>query len=146
MPRGVYPRRHRAKKSYPEPFINEVRELYDNGLTQKEIAIRLGSTQKVIWRAMLHHNIAARAPKVRSHIRGPLHPHWKGDAAGYQAFHMRLYALLGAPQQCARCGTSDTSRTYDWANLSGRYADMDDYARMCRQCHRRYDQARRLAA
>ena len=40
----------------------------------------------------------------------------------------------------------DPSCTYDWANLTGDYADVSDFARMCRSCHRRYDNARVVTA
>ena len=42
-----------------------------------------------------------------------------------------------------RCGTTDPALTYDWANLTGDYPNPDGYERMCRSCHRRYDNARR---
>jgi hypothetical protein len=33
----------------------------------------------------------------------------------------------------------------EWANLTGNYADIDDYERMCVLCHRNFDAARRRA-
>lgn len=32
---------------------------------------------------------------------------------------------------------------FHWANLTGDYADVNDYARMCVPCHRRFDAERR---
>ena len=32
---------------------------------------------------------------------------------------------------------------FEWANLTGSYEDIDDYARMCCSCHRSYDAERR---
>jgi len=63
---------------------------------------------------------------------------WKADEAGKQAFHRRLYALHGKPAKCTVCGTTDSNH-YDYANLSGRYEDLNDYAAMCRSCHWKYD-------
>lgn len=68
---------------------------------------------------------------------------WKGDGASYCAFHGRVERLRGRPKQCQRCGASGDGRHYDWANLSGRYDDPDDYQRMCRSCHQKYDHQRR---
>lgn len=34
---------------------------------------------------------------------------------------------------------------YLWANLTGRYQDVNDYRRMCASCHGRFDAARRSA-
>jgi hypothetical protein len=112
-------------------------------MTQAEIGGTLGVTQHVIWRLMQHHTITARPAVIRAHVRGPRHPFWKGEAATYKAFHLRLYTLRGAERRCNRCGTTDPRRAYDWANLTGHYADLDDYERMCRHCHRRYDRDRR---
>jgi hypothetical protein len=71
--------------------------------------------------------------------RGAASEHWIGDSATYGAFHKRVKAARGAPSACEQCGTSDPSKTYDWANLTGNYQDVNDYARMCRSCHRGYD-------
>ena len=57
------------------------------------------------------------------------------ETAGYQALHLRVGADRGAPQHCDECGTSDPDKFYDWANISGRYEDVNDYRRLCRACH-----------
>jgi hypothetical protein len=58
--------------------------------------------------------------------------------ASNDAFHRRLYSRHGKPCKCAKCGTA-TARHYDYANLTGRYEDVDDYAPMCRSCHWKFD-------
>lgn len=60
---------------------------------------------------------------------------WKGNRAGYQACHMRVIAARGRPSECEECGTTDSNKYYDWANLTGNYHDVDDYRRLCRSCH-----------
>lgn len=70
---------------------------------------------------------------------GEKSPAWKGSSASYFAMHQRVYAARGRPQQCEQCGTTDPKRTYDWASLTHNYADVNDYRRMCRPCHRKYD-------
>lgn len=131
MPRGAKP------KVYPPEMVARVRDLYAGGSTQLEVAIALGSTQKVIFNLMRRHDIGARIAAKREQ-RGPANSTWKGAAAGKSAQHRRLYALYGKPTQCSRCGTA-TAKQYDYANLSGRYDDLSDYAPMCRSCHWKYD-------
>jgi hypothetical protein len=131
MPSGAKP------KQYPERFVARVRKLYEAGLTQAEVAREIGRSQKVIWNCMRRHGIEARSAAPREQ-RGEANPNWKGDEAGKQAFHKRLYALFGKPTRCTACGTTESDH-YDYANLSGRYEDINDYAAMCRSCHWKYD-------
>ena len=46
----------------------KVRKLYASGLTQEEVAARLGTTQKVIWRVMQLNGIKVRE-NYREHDR-----------------------------------------------------------------------------
>lgn len=54
---------------------------------------------------------------------------------------MRVDAARGKPSECTQCGTTE-ARMYHWANLTGNYDDIWDYARMCVPCHRKYDRDR----
>lgn len=45
--------------------------------------------------------------------------------------------IIAAP--CDVCGTEDKSKSYDWANLTGDYDNPQDFKRMCRSCHWKYD-------
>jgi hypothetical protein len=132
MPRGAKP------KSYAADTVTTVRRLYANGLTQSEIGQRLGLTQKVIFNLMRRHGIATRVAAKRDQWGHNNHA-WKGGEAGKQAFHRRLYSRFGKPSSCAECGTDDPSRHYDYANLTGLYESLNDYAPMCRSCHWKYD-------
>lgn len=73
---------------------------------------------------------------------GPKNSGWRGDAAKYQAMHMRVVRSRGRASSCSRCGMTEPDKTYDWANLTGHYADIQDYEAMCRSCHRLYDHGR----
>jgi len=132
MPSGAKP------KVYEPELVERVATLYLGGKTQQEIAGEVGLSQKVIWNVMRRHGIKARVAAKREQ-RGPANSSWRGDLAGYQALHRRLYAKFGKPRSCSVCGTMDPSRSYDYANLSGRYQDMADFAAMCRSCHWKYD-------
>lgn len=131
MPRGAKP------KVYPQAFVLRVKALYTAGKTQSEIAEIIGTTQKVIWNLMRRHNIKARVAAKRDQWGANNHM-WKGDDASKYAFHRRLYTRHGKPEKCSVCGTTE-SDNYDYANLTGRYEDLDDYAPMCRSCHWKYD-------
>ena len=82
-----------------------------------------------------------------NHREGDSHWDWKGDSAGYNAFHMRVYNARGAAsrQHCSRADESCSGRL-EWANLTGNYADIMDFAPMCAGHHRRYDAERRVLA
>jgi len=71
--------------------------------------------------------------------RGSKNPSWKGEDVGYKAMHARVAAVRGKPKRCEVCGTDDPGKRYEWANLTGRYDDPEDYKRMCARCHKRHD-------
>jgi hypothetical protein len=132
MPRGAKP------KIYPPELVERVRVLYARGLTQREIGAELGVSQKVVYNVMRRHGLRTRVAAKRDQ-RGPKNGSWKGSKATYAALHKRVEEARGRPALCQRCGEGGPGRTYDWANLTGRYADPADYERMCRSCHRVYD-------
>jgi len=126
--------------TYQVPFTKEQlhRDYHDYGMSQDEIASKWGTTQKVVWKAMKKLGIKARKAFKRDQ-EGPNNDSWKGTGAGYSALHNRVRKAFGKPKKCDVCGTEDPARTYDWANLSGRYHDLRDYLRMCRSCHWKHD-------
>lgn len=131
MPRGAKP------KVYDPRLIAKVSEMYEDGKTQGEIGEALGVSQKVIWRLMKRNGIKARIAAKRNQW-GENNHMWKGDNASKVAFHRRLYSRYGKPNKCSACGTTK-SENYDYANLTGRYEDLEDYAPMCRSCHSKFD-------
>jgi hypothetical protein len=64
---------------------------------------------------------------------------WKGEEAGYVACHLRVYKMRGKASECKERGCKKTSRTFHWANLTGKYSDVEDYRSMCSSCHALYD-------
>ena len=115
--------------------VAEIASLYADGRSMREIARAHDVTTASISRLLRRHGIKARR-RGRDRAENP----------GYVALHRRVYALRGQPSRCERCGLDDPTRRYQWANLTGNYADPDDYERMCVPCHKRYDNARRKAA
>jgi hypothetical protein len=61
----------------------------------------------------------------------------------YYDCHRIVRKTRGSPKKCELCGAENLSR-YDWANLTGNYDDINDYKRMCKPCHVRYDFKRKL--
>lgn len=121
----------------PEININQLSKLYSEGDTQSEIAKKLGVSQKSVHKAMKRHGLKTRVAAKRDQF-GENNHMWKGDNATKQAFHRRLYSRFGKPTECSQCGTNEADN-YDYANLTGKYEDLDDYAPMCRSCHWKYD-------
>lgn len=136
MPSGALP------KIYPAEMVAQVKSLYsDGGLSQDEVAVELGVSQKVIWNLMRRHNILRR-PQIKRDQKGDRNATWKGVDAGYTAFHARLYKARGKATRCEECGAT-AGRMFEWANLTGDYANLNDYKQMCRSCHRKLDHHRR---
>lgn len=117
---------------------DELVRIYKSGMTQIECAHVLGVTRKVICNAMKRLGIKSRIAAKRDQM-GSKNSGWKGKDASLGCKHRRIYRAFGQPSKCAVCGTSDASKTYDWANLTGDYDDPSDFKRMCRSCHWKYD-------
>lgn len=68
-------------------------------------------------------------------------PRWKGEKAGKSAFHQYINKHHGRPKICENKECKGKSKDYDWCIKTGRkYShNIEDYLRMCRSCHRRYD-------
>jgi len=115
--------------------------LYASGLNQDEVAKEIGVSQKVVWRALRRLGVAPHKQAKRSQS-GAANSAWVGDAAGYSACHLRVAVARGKPSLCSVCDC--TTGRFEWANLTGRYEDINDYARMCVSCHRRFDNNRRI--
>jgi hypothetical protein len=64
---------------------------------------------------------------------------WVGDKTSYAGAHRRVNRVRGKADHCSVCGATDPSLRYEWASLTHDYANPDDYAAMCKLCHRRFD-------
>ena len=133
------PTRGSPPREYPTETVAKVRALYESGATIAEIqAVTPGvKVQNLIARNGIKTRPAAKRNQLREN-----NDSWKGDAASYTAMHLRVYVQRGRPSQCSKCGKCGPGR-YEWANLTGNYADVHDYARMCVPCHRKFDSQRR---
>lgn len=121
---------------------SEVAALYGSGMTLDKLAELLGVDKTTVHYFMRKQGIPTRRPGGAAKW-GSEHAGWKGNKAKYVSFHRRLFRTLGQPKECSECGTTDPSLIYEWANLTGNYADPKDFKRMCRPCHAKYDAMRR---
>ena len=127
------------KYTKTKPDIKKLIALYKTGRTQKEVAEEMCLTQKIVWRCLRDAQVKCRPAVARNQLKEN-NNNWKGARAGYSAFHRRLEAQKGKPKKCEVCGTTEEQKTYDWANLTGKYDNPKDYKRMCRSCHFKYDE------
>jgi len=118
---------------------SRITELYLDGMTQREIASMLFTSHKTIWKALKRAGIKCRTAAPRNQTAEKNHQ-WKGSLAKYSACHSRQQRRYGKPQVCEICGATDDNRSYDWASLSSRYDDPENYRRMCRSCHWKLDE------
>lgn len=64
---------------------------------------------------------------------------WKGDSNGYRRLHKKIQRKFGTPKVCEHCNREDLSR-YEWANKTGKYQEeREDWLRLCKSCHIKYD-------
>ncbi len=119
--------------------LNEglVRHLYGSGMSLVEVAAEVGASYQGLRHFMIRCGIPRRVAAKRDQI-GAKNATWKGESIGYKGAHNRVSAARGKPRLCEDCGTTTAPR-YDWANLTGKYHDPQDYARLCRPCHCKRD-------
>lgn len=112
---------------------------YQAGESSIDIAKSLGCSLLAVTRRLEGAGVQLRPRGKHGHLAGSDSYRWKGERAGYAAFHIRVRKLRGTPKCCEECGLNDPAKRYEWANLTGRYEDPADYRRMCVPCHRRHD-------
>lgn len=84
------------------------------------------------------HKLKGIEPKIKFIAIGEESPSWKGDRVGYGALHDWVRKWKGKPRICEHCGIEGNN--LEWANKSQEYKrDLNDWIRLCRTCHRRYD-------
>lgn len=118
--------------------FNQVKILYESGMTQTEIAKKFGVSQKMIYGIFKRNGYKCRIAAKRDQ-RGSKNHSWKGKSATYSALHYRVQSVKGKAYKCEECGRSDSDIKYDWANQTGKYNDIEDYKMMCRSCHFKKD-------
>ena len=126
-------------REYPQEIIDLIIGWYREGMTVAEIRAKAPNGYRV--QTILERYLPNRRPSAKRDQWGENNSSWKGDSATYGAFHLRVEAARGKPKECSLCDA--TTGRFEWANLTGDYANINDYARMCVVCHRRFDADRR---
>ena len=81
--------------------VDEVRAMYESGMTQVEIAEKLGTSQKVVWRFMKNHGIKARSHAKRNQY-GEKNDYWKGGRTHDE--HGYVYVKADGHPRSRKCG------------------------------------------
>jgi hypothetical protein len=126
-------------REYPSEIVKLITDWYREGLTVAEIKLKAPKGYRI--QTILERHIPNRRPSIKRNQLGENNSSWKGNEASYTALHLRVQAARGKPSECSLCDA--TSGRFEWANLTGDYANINDYARMCVICHRRFDLDRR---
>lgn len=125
-------------REYPAHVVEEACWLYASGFTVAEVSERIGPGYRV--QTILERHLPRLRVAAKRDQRGERNHMWKGTDANYQAMHVRVQSARGKADHCELC---DDGTKFEWANVSGDYADVDDYMALCLSCHRHLDAARR---
>lgn len=60
------------------------------------------------------------------------------ELLAYKAAHHQVNRFRGKPNKCEHCGTT-TAKRYDWASKTKDYTNPQDYIRLCKSCHLKFD-------
>lgn len=119
--------------------FDEAKRLYELGMTHKEVGKILGFADTSIGYLFKKNGYKSRPRKPRS-CKGSSNNNWKEKGVKYSALHHRVWSAKGKPKRCDVCGIDKPNIIYEWANLTGKYDDVNDYKRMCHSCHCKYDE------
>jgi hypothetical protein len=138
--RRCTPEWRKAKSESLRLILDEaaICSFYVAGSSLQELADRYGVSRKAITGVLNRGGVTIR-PAIPRNQWGEANANWRGDDASIGKMHRRLDRRFGTPQKCDVCGATDKRRAYDWANITGDYANLTDYVRMCRSCHWKHD-------
>lgn len=115
--------------------VQRFADAYSRHGSMHDAAKELGVADATVWRVLRRAGIARKPVGHKRDSSGPRNHKWKGDNATYSTLHQRVSRYRGTPSKCEKCGTTDPCATYDWANMTGDYHNVNDYKRLCRSCH-----------
>lgn len=148
MPRGIYKRTEEYKKKVsltsrgkPSNALGKHWKLSEEhkrkiSLSRKGNKLSTTTKQKI---AMARTG-TKRSEESKNKIKGEKSHNWKGDRVGVSGMHRWVETWKGKLKKCEVCGIEEKNKIYDWANIDHTYKRiLEDYIRMCRSCHRKYD-------
>ncbi len=110
----------------PDLSTADVVARYGRGESAHAIAQILGCSERTVIMRLDQAGVSRRKWSARGRT-------------SYGSFHRHVRVIRGTPAHCEHCGNTDRSIRYEWANLTGQYADPNDYIRLCKRCHMRFD-------
>jgi hypothetical protein len=136
MPGGGW---NRGRLGVGTPYAREdlVRDYHELGMSMEEIGAKYGRHATGIGQLFKRWGIKARS-RARRNQRGESNPNWGGADVSYFAHHKRVRKIRGTPQLCETCGRTGPGR-YEWASKTKNYGDPQDYIRLCKSCHHKFD-------
>lgn len=61
----------------------------------------------------------------------------------YDNVHAWIRYHYGKPQKCDVCGTTDSSKRYEWSSIDHKYKkDRSFFQRLCSSCHKKHEYSR----
>lgn len=94
--------------------------MYESGMTQAEIAEKLGTTQKVVWRFMKNNGIKARNSAKRNQY-GENNSFWKGGIAKHSSGY--VYIKADSHPRAKVCGGYVLEHILVAESVIGRYIE-----------------------
>lgn len=64
---------------------------------------------------------------------------YKTDNPSYNTLHWRVRQRYGKANMCSNEDCPGKCDSYDWANVSGKYLNEEDFVQLCRTCHIEFD-------
>lgn len=128
------------------PAVNDIdiAKMYLSMMTQQEIADKIGVSLKSVQKSLKRSRTPIRKAAKRDQ-HGAKNSSWAGESVTYKGGHCRVRLHRGKPEKCEKCGVDNKSAKLEWANVSGKYHDPNDYIPLCIPCHRKWDNERRKA-
>lgn len=104
-------------------------------------------TEKTHWRKRycsekcVNRACFLRTYKKKGYASGVRNSYWKGDRAGYIAFHMWLRKNHPPPSSCQSCGEPKQylELAFKWHGIKPHTRDIADYEWLCKSCHTKKD-------
>jgi hypothetical protein len=102
-----------------------------------------GEIQNHLLNEKVRHKISkSLTGKPQPWNKNKKHPNWKGNKAGYTAFHQWIRRHYGKANHCENpdCRYKNPKR-YEWALIHGYEHDhkRKNYWQLCKSCHVKYD-------
>lgn len=115
----------------------EVAALTKQGLSAEAIGKLFGVAKPTVLRYRKRIGVVAGSRQLLC-PKKEKSPNWKGDNVVVETLRRRRRQKKGPARYCEECNITNTNTRYIWCNLTGNYADFNDYKSMCCKCNYAY--------